>query len=104
MIFSEARDVIAAMLFIGAAIALILGFSPVQPWFIVTAVLLLAIGGSVAKHRRAALIAAIFVLGVRFLFAFALGRDWRMLAGALVCAAGIYFSVKLDPSLLDEAD
>jgi hypothetical protein len=98
--FSEARDVIA----IGAAIALILGFSPVSAVAHCDRCALACDRWFSGQAPKGSIDCRDFVLGVRFLFAFALGRDWRMLAGALVCAAGIYFSVKLDPTLLDEAD
>ena len=63
--------------------------------------LLLVAGGFIAKHRVLAITAAFGVLGTRFLFVFALGRDWRILLGALVCGGLICFAMKLDPSLLE---
>jgi hypothetical protein len=102
--FSQARDVIGALLIVGAAIALILGISPIHPWFLFVALFLFAAGVGIAKHRLVAVAAAVFVLGARFIFVFALGRDWRMLLGALVCGGFIYFLTKLDPSLLESGD
>lgn len=102
--FSQARDLVAVMLIVGAMVALILGLSPIQPWFLAAAALMLLGSGFIAKHRVLAVVVAVGVLGVRFLFVFALGRDWRMLLGALVCGGLVFCATKMDPSLLESAE
>jgi hypothetical protein len=102
--FSEARDIIATLLIVGAAIALMVGLSPIEARPLTIFALLLAAGLGIAKRRILATAAAFGVLGARFLVVFALKRDWRMLAGALVCGGLAYLATKLDPTLLDRAD
>src|ERR1700748_2034832 len=102
--FSEARNIVASLLIIGAAIALMMGLSPIEAQPLTIFALLLAAGFGIAKRRVLATAVAFGVLGVRFLVVFALKRDWRMLAGALVCGGIAYLATKLDPALLDRAD
>jgi hypothetical protein len=60
--FSEARDIIATLLIVGAAIALMVGLSPIEARPLTIFALLLAAGLGIAKRRILATAAAFGVL------------------------------------------
>lgn len=90
-------DVLGALLYLAGAILILCAIGPFRGGLFLAGCAALASAYFIAIHKFAAMGGALFVMAVRFLWVFLVGKDPRMLIGGLVSIAGIYLIFKLDP-------
>lgn len=91
------RDVLGALLYLAGAILILCAIAPFQAGLFLAGCGALIVAYFIAIHKFAAMGGALFVMAVRFLCVFIIGKDPRMLLGGLLSAAGIFLIFKLDP-------
>jgi hypothetical protein len=91
------RDLIAALLYLAAAIVALCAFDPFKWWLLLVTCAVLTIAYVVALRKFAAMGGGLGALSIRALVLFFAGKGLKMLFLGLASAALVYAIFKLDP-------